>query len=168
VHDTSTNVVKVLPPVRSGPWQEYVSLTSGLVVWETTTRYNGDKVTGPLYYERLSRLRPAVAVTQARRRGSHLTIGWRAFATRYRTNIAMQVGIESWGEPRMLYLTGLRRLGTPQCRPPYDFRASAPGGYALCRPSISSRADSVSFADRPGRQRYFVDAGGFMSQPIIR
>lgn len=167
VHDTTTNAVRVLPPARSGPWQKIVTVTPGIVVWNTTTGYKNDIVTGPLHYQRLSRLRPAVT-SQVRRNGRNLTIGWSAFATRFRTNIAMQVGLDSWGQPKFHFLSGLRRLGTGDCRPPYEFRTNAPSGYATCRPRINSRRGAITFVDRPGRQRYFVDAGGFMSNPIVR
>lgn len=74
-------------------------------------------------------------------------------------------GRYSLGEPRYQYLTGLRKLGSGECHVPYGFRSKAPDGYALCRPSITNRAGEVTFADPQGRQRYFIDAGGYLSQP---
>ena len=168
IHDTTTNVVRVVAPLRSGPWQRPVAITPRVVAWETTSEYHGDRVVGPLRYELIDRLTPAVTVTSVRSQAGGLTVAWRTYATRYRTTIVLQTGTTAWGQPDFAHLTGLRRLGTGTCTPPYDFRRTAPPGYATCKPRLGTGPAQIRFRDRPGRQRYFVNAGGFMSQPIVR
>lgn len=170
VHDALTNQVRMLPARRTGPSQSSVLLTPELLVWQSVIKTGSGerRAQGPLQYERLSRLRPAVKVTKVSRRGSRLTIAWRTFGTHYRTNLVEQIGLYAWDDPKFAYFSGLRRLGSPECRGPYGFpRAGPPAGYDRCSRRLRKRADTVTFIDPPGRQRYFVNAGGFMSQPIV-
>lgn len=171
VHHAITNQVLMLPAPKSGPWQSSVALTPEVIVWQSVIKKGSGepKVQGPLHYERLSRLRPAVEVTKVQRRGNRLTIGWRTYGTQYRTNFVQQTGLHAWDDPKFAYFGGLRRLGSPECRGPYGFHRKAPSNaYEPCSPKLRKRAGTVTFIDPPGKQRYFVNAGGFMSDPIVR